>query len=140
MPLHRRHAALAAGAVASVGLRWLAGRLDRVEVEGLSMAPELLPGDRLLVARPARLRPGALVVLADPRRPERALVKRVAAGPGGQVLVGGRLLRAARDEVVVLGDNAAASTDSRTFGALPRTAVQGRPIYRYAPADRAGPL
>lgn len=86
------------------------------------MQPTLQPGDRILAVRPARPRPGDLVVVRDPRRPDRLLVKRVATtGSGG---------------VVVLGDNPAASTDSRAFGPLPR--VWGRVVYRYGPADRAG--
>jgi signal peptidase I len=53
--------------------------LRRVEVEGDSMRPTLLAGDRLLVLRRRRARPGHLVVLADPRQESRLLVKRVAA-------------------------------------------------------------
>jgi hypothetical protein len=42
--------------------------------------------------------------------------------------------------VLVLGDNPAASTDSRTFGAVPLAALCGRCVHRYAPIDRAGAL
>ncbi len=100
------------------------GLFRRMEVQGDSMAPTLLPGDRLLVLRGGRPRPGALVVVADPRPPRRLMVKRVAAiDPSG---------------VTVLGDNPDASTDSRSFGPLAR--VQGRPVYRYHPPGRAGRL
>jgi signal peptidase I len=44
------------------------------------------------------------------------------------------------DAVVVHGDNADASTDSRTFGPVPRSSILGRAVYRYAPAGRAGRL
>lgn len=98
--------------------------LRRVEVTGDSMRPTLVPGDRLLAVRPARPRAGDLVVLRDPRRPDRLLAKRVVStGPAG---------------VVVAGDNPSASTDSRAFGAVP--VVWGRVVYRYAPAPRAGRL
>jgi nickel-type superoxide dismutase maturation protease len=98
--------------------------LRRVEVHGLSMAPALLPGDRLLLFRPGRVRPGDVVALADPRDPARAIVKRVAAtGPDG---------------ITVLGDDAGASTDSRTFGPVRPTAIRGRAVYRYAPEHRRG--
>jgi len=98
----------------------------RVEVDGGSMAPALLPGDRLLVVAGRRARPGDIVALADPRRPARVIVKRVAAvGPGG---------------VTVLGDNAAASTDSRVLGPIQPAAVRGRAVYRYAPEHRRGRL
>ena len=99
----------------------------RVAVEGDSMRPALEPGDRVLALRTRgryRVRPGQLVVVRDPRQPARLLVKRAAA--------------AGTDGVVVLGDNPAASTDSRAFG--PVAQVWGRVIYRYAPAERAGRL
>jgi nickel-type superoxide dismutase maturation protease len=96
----------------------------RVLVEGDSMRPTLEPGDRLLAIRARRIRAGQLVVVPDPRRPDRLLVKRVAAvGPAA---------------VSVQGDNAGASTDSRQFGPVSRTAVVGRIVYRYAPLTRAG--
>jgi nickel-type superoxide dismutase maturation protease len=99
--------------------------VSRVEVVGTSMLPSFEPGDRLLVARlprRRRLSAGDVVVVVDPRLPSRRLVKRVTSVAS----VGYR----------VEGDNAAASTDSREFGPVPRAAVLGRPIYRYAPPDR----
>jgi len=107
----------------------------RVEVTGGSMAPALLPGDRLVVVgRPAWSRlaasgrwpaPGQVVAVRDPRRSARILVKRVAA------------VDRLEGTVTVLGD-APASTDSREFGPVPRSSVLGRAVYRYAPAGRAG--
>lgn len=94
----------------------------RVEVSGRSMVPTLEPGDRVLVLRRRRLGPGDLVAVADPRRPERVLVKRVAGVEG--------------DMVTVLGDNPAESTDSRTFGAVHRRSVLGVAVYRYAPSPK----
>ena len=94
----------------------------RVEVEGDSMRPTLLAGDRLLVVRRRRAGPGDLVVLADPRARTRLLVKRVvAAGEVG---------------LTVAGDNPEMSTDSRVFGAV--GSVLGRPVYRYHPPGRVG--
>jgi nickel-type superoxide dismutase maturation protease len=109
-----------AGMVLALALRLF----RRVQVEGDSMLPTLLPGDRLLVLRITRARPGALVVVADPRRPERLVVKRVA--------------RADPEGLTVLGDNEQASTDSRAFGPVRR--VEGVPVYRYRPSERAGRL
>jgi nickel-type superoxide dismutase maturation protease len=98
--------------------------LDRIvrliTVEGPSMRPALEPGDRLVVL-PLPLRVGAVVALEHDGR---VLVKRV-------VAVG-------EDGVVVHGYDAAASTDSRDFGPVPRSAILGRAIYRYAPRERAG--
>ncbi len=86
------------------------------------MVPSLHPGDRLLAVRVTRARPGALVVVADPRQPLRRLVKRVVA--------------ADEQGLVVLGDNPHASTDSRAFGPVP--SVWARVVYRYHPRARAG--
>jgi nickel-type superoxide dismutase maturation protease len=105
-------------------MRW--ALIGRVVVAGTSMAPTLLPGDRLLVLRTRRVRPGDLVVVPDPRAPERVVVKRAVAVDGGRVELG--------------GDNPEASTDSRVFGPVPRATVQGRAVYRYAPPDRSGRL
>ena len=96
----------------------------RVAVEGESMLPTLVPGDRVLAVRARRGRAGALVVVRDPRRPSRLLVKRVVqAGSRGHTLA---------------GDNPQASTDSRTFG--PVATLWGRVVFRYHPAHRAGRL
>ena len=115
---------LVTGAVA--GGLWAWRPVRRVEVLGESMLPALAPGDRLLVVRPARARVGDVVAVADPRTPARTMVKRVASR--------------GVDGVTVLGDNPAASTDSRTLGALGRGAVRGRAVYRYFPDDRRGLL
>jgi type IV secretory pathway protease TraF len=40
--------------------------------------------------------------------------------------------------VTVVGDNPAASTDSRTFGPVPPKLVRGRVVYRYWPEGRRG--
>ena len=98
-------------------------RLDVVEVRGRSMAPALLPGDRLLVVR-ARPRPGDVVLAFDPREARRELVKRVAAVDD----LGVRLH----------GDNAVASTDARAFGPVPADRVQWRAVFRYWPFGRIG--
>lgn len=113
-------------AVAVVGAAAAALRPRRVVVRGASMLPTLAPGDRLVVVRAGRLRPGQLVALRDPRRPDRLLVKRVAEVSAGAV--------------VVRGDNPDASTDSRSFGPVRLTDVVGVAVHRYAPAARAGPL
>lgn len=102
----------------------------RVVVVGESMTPAFQPGDRLVVARMprrCRLRPGDVVAASDPRAPGRLLVKRVASGTGAGT-------------VVLLGDNPVQSTDSRELGPFERRSVWGLVRYRYAPADRSGPV
>ncbi len=124
-----RPLALALGLVAGAGAALLAlRRLDAVEVTGASMVPALLPRDRLLVesltyAR-RRPRPGEVVLAADPREPDRELIKRVAVVTDG--------------EVHLLGDHPASSTDSRAFGAVPVDAVRWRVAMRYWPPLRFG--
>jgi nickel-type superoxide dismutase maturation protease len=115
-------AALVAVAAGAVGLRLV----RRVEVRGASMRPTLEPGDRLLVLAWRRIRAGDLVALSDPRQPARTLVKRVA--------------RVDDARLTVLGDDPAVSTDSRSFGPVPRSSVLGRAVYRYGPSRRAGPI
>ncbi len=95
--------------------------VERVQVTGESMRPALFPGDRLVVVRGLRPRVGDIVTAADPRRPDRVVVKRVA-----EVNAAG---------VVILGDDPSTSTDSRHFGPVPR--ARGRAVYRYAPAAAA---
>ena len=125
-PLLAVLAALGAGLAAGVALR----RLDAVEVEGLSMAPALLPGDLLLAEswtyarRPPR--PGEVVLAPDPRNDGRELIKRVAL-----VRAGGLELR---------GDRPAFSTDSRQFGTVPASKVRWHVILRYWPPSSVGRL
>jgi signal peptidase I len=126
------------GALAVLTCMWSVGPC-RVSVKGQSMAPTLLPGDHLLVRPARRLRHRDLVVVRDPDAADRWVVKRVAALPGQSVVIEGRTLQAGAG-IVVLGDNLAQSTDSRTYGAVPLDDVHGRVWYRYAPADRAGRL
>jgi nickel-type superoxide dismutase maturation protease len=109
---------------AALGVVAFAALSTRVEVEGRSMSPTLLPGDRLLLLRRGRIRPGDIVAAPDPRDHRRRVVKRV-----GGVGAGGLDLR---------GDDPARSTDSRTFGPVPRSSVLGRAVWRYAPPDRTG--
>ena len=111
--------ALLTMACAVLARRWL----DVAEVRGRSMHPTYGPGDRLLLERwsyrSRAPRVGEIVVARDPGRPSRELVKRVAA---------------VADEGVTLRGDAAGSTDSRAFGALPRSAVQWRVAARYRTA------
>jgi len=96
----------------------------RVRVVGTSMLPTLAPGQGVVVARFARWEVGSIVAVADPRAPERLLIKRV------------RTLRGTG--VDVRGDNEAASTDSRSFGLVPPTSIAGRVVYRYGPGGAPG--
>ncbi|MET9395668.1 S26 family signal peptidase [Streptomyces sp. NPDC006624] len=117
-----------------------ARRLLVVTVRGTSMTPTHHDGDRLLVRRTRTVRPGQVVVALRPRSPavwredrhSPLIVKRVAALPGQPVppgsvppLAQGREGRVPTGRVVLLGDNAAASVDSRRLGFLPLGDVLG---------------
>ena len=115
-------------AAAGVAACLVAARnLDAVAVRGLSMAPALLPGDRLIVVR-RRHEPriGEVVVVRDPGEPQRELIKRVAS-------VGA-------DRVMLLGDNRSHSTDARAFGPVETSRVRWAAVLRYWPPSRFGTL
>jgi signal peptidase I len=149
----------AVGALVLLGLLVLlvrARRLVVVDVRGPSMEPALYDGDRVLVRRAplAALRTGDVVVVARPHSPEFAgagawVIKRVAATAGervpplirdswaeneidfaGEFVPEGRLL--------LLGDNAARSGDSRHWGFTTGDAVLGVVARSLRPRDRSG--
>jgi len=95
---------------------------DRYVVEGESMLPEVAPAERVLASRLAywlgRPRPGDLIVLRDPREPQRLLLKRVEKAEGA-------------GSWSVVGDNTDASTDSRTFGPVSKDLILGKVVFRY---------
>ena len=83
----------------------------RIQIEGPSMLPTLVPGQVVMATRRWRpVRVGDVVVVPDPRDHGRLVVKRVARRHGG-------LLE-------LVGDNPEFSTDSRVFGPVPTSAVQ----------------
>jgi nickel-type superoxide dismutase maturation protease len=89
------------------------------------MEPALRDGDWVLVASiPGAPRPGDIVLARDPRKPERLVLKRVAATDGVAF--------------TLVGDHAGHSTDSGTYGPVPRGAIVGRAFLRYAPLARIG--
>ncbi len=96
------------------------------------MVPTLQPGEWLLADPDAFVGAspvvGDLVLVPDPREPSRLLVKRVA-----EVHQRGR-------QLWVIGDAPDDSTDSRTFGPVETSTVQGRPWFRYWPPGRIGRL
>ena len=117
-----------------------ARRIWRAVVAESSMTPALLPGDSLLVlpAGPNGLpwlrrapRVGSIVIA---EREGRLDVKRVARSPESAP----ESAPHESDALWLLGDNAAASSDSRQGGAVPLSALRGLVIFRTGPAGRRG--
>jgi len=95
------------------------------------MQPALDPGDWLLVRRAIRpghvlrLRPGQVVVARHPGRPDLLLVKRAARQEGGGWWLA--------------SDNpGAGAVDSRAFGPVPPSLIEGRVLLRYHRGRPAG--
>ncbi|MBF9133218.1 S26 family signal peptidase [Plantactinospora sp. S1510] len=123
-------------------------RLVVVSVSGASMAPTLGSGDRVLVRRTPgeAVRAGQIVVVEEPRpcrrgestRPRRTdwLVKRVVAVPGDLTPAflpaweRGPDSRVPPRRLVLLGDNAEFSRDSRHFGSVSTDRVLGVALRR----------
>jgi nickel-type superoxide dismutase maturation protease len=94
-----------------VATRFIERIVRRVDVVGVSMVPTLTPGQRVTAVRRWRpVRAGDVVVALAPTRERTVLVKRV--------------VRVVGDDVVLVGDNEGASSDSREFGPVPRSDVR----------------
>jgi signal peptidase I len=119
---------LAAGA-AVVFMRY---RPARIAIEGVSMAPTLVPGDWALVVTPERFHRDDVVDVEHPQRPGYEIVKRLVGVPGSTV--GGREL--GDNEYWVEGDFAHRSTDSREFGPLSRENLKAKVVLVYWPLER----
>jgi nickel-type superoxide dismutase maturation protease len=120
-------ATLAALAVAV--LRW---RPSRIEIQGASMAPTLLPGDWALAVARRRYRRGEVVVVEHPGRPGYEMVKRLGGIPGERI--DERAL--GPEEFWVVGDREDASSDSRHFGPVRGEHVKAKVLLVYWPKDR----
>lgn len=135
-------------------------------VEGRSMEPTLQDKDRLVVNKLAyRLHGpevGDVVMLLHPNDPDQTLVKRVAAAPGDTIgFQSGVVVRNGVPEAetfvpeafrqpdertailvpagfyYVLGDHRSNSTDSRSFGPVPKKYILGRVQVRWWPIPTA---
>jgi signal peptidase I len=107
----------------------------RYVVQGTSMLQAYKPGDRLLVEgvtyRTRKPHVGEVVVVVQPATMGRLDLKRIAAGPGAEVTVGGAPDFLGEDEWYVVGDNLSESTDSRQLGPVKTKDIVGRVWRRY---------
>jgi signal peptidase I len=133
--------------------------VGRVRVENISMQPTLHEGEFILVNKLAyRLgdfHRGDVVVFHYPRNPAEDYIKRVIGLPGdtvvienGQVMVNGQVLdepyikappqyantwQIPEGQVFVLGDNRNQSSDSHSWGFVPRENFVGKALVIYWP-------
>jgi len=116
------------------------------QVRGDSMEPTLRDGDRVIVdlwtLGGRSPNPREIVVVRGPDDEE--IVKRVAReGAGGANRYPDAWLPAEsplESTFILLGDNPDASTDSRTFGRVPRHRIHGRVVWRYWPPSGWGKI
>lgn len=131
----------------------------------MSMEPSFVEGERLVVyPRLSSIVRNTVVVVREPGKPDRKLLKRVVGVPGESVefkegsiwindqhlleqhlnsfpaVIGlaGASWNLGCDELFVMGDNRAHSTDSREFGPLNIDNVVGVVVFRYWPIMRWG--
>jgi signal peptidase I len=97
------------------------GRWGTVLVRGASMEPVLRDGDLLLVRYGARVRPADVVLVTL---------------PGDRPVGVKRAVQHTDAGWWVEGDAGGFSTDSRSLGPLPDSAVLGRVVLRYWPRPR----
>ncbi len=134
----------------------------RVRVENVSMKPTLHAGEFLLVDKistwTGSFKRGDIVVFHYPPHPEEDYIKRVIGLSGdeiiikdGKVTVNGELLEEAyiaasptyngtwkvpADNFFVLGDNRNQSSDSHSWGYVPKNNIVGKALVIYWPLDQ----
>lgn len=138
-----------------------------VRVEGTSMQPQLDNEERIFVNkfvyRFEGVERGDVVVFYYPQDPSKSFIKRIVGTPGdtvlirnGRVIVNGQTLdepyvpsffqdadsypavHVKEGQYYVLGDHRNASSDSRSWGLVPRENIFGKAVFCYWPFARAG--
>jgi nickel-type superoxide dismutase maturation protease len=88
-------------------------RKIRVRIEGDSMLPTFKNGDEILVSITKTFSVGDVVYTKHPFKSSLKIIKRISKFEDD-------------GSVFILGDNLADSTDSRTFGAIPKDNIIGK--------------
>ncbi|GIG68380.1 signal peptidase I [Phytomonospora endophytica] len=125
-------------AIALLTAGWVRLRYLVTRVDGPSMQPTFHDGDRLLARRGNHHADrGQVVVFRNPRpvgvpgsSSGPLLLKRVVAVAGDEVHMGATPERVPAGHVMVLGDNAAQSLDSRHLGYIPAANIIGTVLRR----------
>lgn len=138
----------------------------RVRVENISMKPTLQPGELLLVNKLAyRLgepHHGDVIVFHYPADPSEDYIKRLVGLPGDEIRVGNGLVyingQAMNEPYIaappayngswiipdgmyfVLGDNRNQSSDSHSWGFVPKNNIVGKALFVYWPLDQVKTL
>ena len=111
-----------------------------MRIHGDSMSPTLHAGELVVVDEGShhndRPRLGDLVAVAPRACAGKRLVKRIAGVPGETVSVGEQRWKLNTDEYLLLGDRSHDSWDSRTFGPVTMTELQGHVRLRLWPWTR----
>mmetsp|Transcript_30744 Transcript_30744/g.55952 ORF Transcript_30744/g.55952 Transcript_30744/m.55952 type:complete len:170 (+) Transcript_30744:218-727(+) len=124
------------------------------KVSGPSMWPTFLGRQDFVLAEALTplldgLQPGDVVISARPADPRESVIKRVAALPGGEVVLRPdrdharpRVVQVPRGHVWLQGDNESNSIDSRHYGPVPLAMIRGRVFLQLWPhvrwVDREG--
>jgi nickel-type superoxide dismutase maturation protease len=93
------------------------GRRKGFLVEGNSMLPALKDGDAVLINPKVKFAAGDIVLARHPFKESVKILKRIS-----EITPDGKY--------ILTGDNAAASTDSRSFGEIPAKDVLGKAVCR----------
>ena len=93
------------------------GRRQGFLVEGDSMSPTLKDGDAVLINPTANFQIGDIVLAKHPFKQSVKMLKRI-----GEIDENGNYL--------LIGDNPAESTDSRSFGAISQKEILGKAVCR----------
>lgn len=107
------------------GFILLCSNCQVIKVSGESMAPTLQDGERHLMTAYGEPSVGDIVIFHPPTNSGQLFIKRIAAGPGEEMMHGDEVQILADDEFFVLGDNYEDSCDSRFFGPITREDIVG---------------
>jgi signal peptidase I len=136
-----------------------------VRIEGIAMEPTLSNGDRVFMNKTiGELKRGDIIVFLFPKDQSKSYIKRIIGLPGekleiedGKIIINGKRLEEPyippqyishdstaepvmipTDNYFVVGDNRNYSSDSRSWGTVPRNLIYGKFWYRYWSEQESG--